>query len=293
MVNVHIVTDSGAHFASAQFLQQHPVTVVPNKLTINGKVYREGIDLSPEEALKLIANQPKAPLVTLPTTADYGEIYGRLARDYDGIISIHASREIYPSWQNARVAAQQMVGSCQVAVIDSQTLDAAQGMLVAAAARAIKQEATFDDMVRVARGAVDRLYSIYYVESLDFLLQNQIMTPSHTILGTMLGIKPFVTIEDGKLMPIEKVKTRGQAVERLVEFAVEFTEEEIEDVLILQHRAAITEQTRGLQDRLALEFPERRFAHAVYGATLAALIGADAAGMVILERESDEIDDDF
>jgi len=172
-------------------------------------------------------------------------------------------------------------------------LDAAQGMLVAAAARAIKQETTFEDMVRVARGAVDRLYSIYCVESLDFLLQNQIMTPSHTILGTMLGIKPFVTIEDGKLMPIEKVKTRGQAVERLVEFAVEFTEEEIEDVLILQHRAAISEQTRGLQDRLALEFPERRFPYAIYGATLAALIGADAAGMVILEREVDEIDNDF
>ena len=105
-MNVHIVTDSSAHFTTPHFLQQYPVTVVPNRISIDGKSYREGIDLTAEEALKLIATQPYAPLVSSPTEAQYVEVYNRLARSCDAIISIHASREIYPSWANAMGAAR-------------------------------------------------------------------------------------------------------------------------------------------------------------------------------------------
>lgn len=94
---------------------------------------------------------------------------------------------------------------------------------------------------------------------------------------------PFFAIEHGRLTAVEKVRTRSQALERLVEFAIEFTD--IDDILIAQHKVAITEQTRQLQDRLAAEFPKHKFPYALYGATLASKIGADATGIVILEQE--------
>jgi DegV family protein with EDD domain len=290
-MNVHIVTDSSAHFTTPHFLQQYPITVVPNRISIDGKSYREGIDLTAEEALKLIATQPYAPLVTSPTEAQYVEVYNRLARSCDAIISIHASREIYPSWANAMGAARQLGGNIPIAVIDSQTTCAGQAMLVKAATRAIEQGGTLDDMVRTVRGAVERIYSCYYVESVNYLLQNKIMSSSHTILGAMLGIKPFLGIEHGRMIPMEKVRTRAQAVDRLVEFVVEFAD--IEDVVILQHKSYLSEQTRMVQDRLAVEFPGQYFPYALYGPSLAALIGADATGIVILEKETEEIEDDF
>lgn len=291
MPNINIVTDSSARFANSHFLQQNPVTVVPNKITIGGKTYREEVDISAEDALKLIAGQPIPPTVTPPSTAEYVEVYKRLARTSDGIISIHASREIYSSWQNARAASQQLGGQLEIAVIDSQTLCAGQGMLVKVALKAAKEEPTFDDMIRVVRGAVERVYSVYYVETIDYLLHNKIMTESHAILGTYLGIKPFLTVEEGRLMPIEKVRTRAQAVEQLAEFLVEFTD--LEDMVMVQHRPHMSEQTRMLQDRLALEFPGRHFPYTTYSTSLAALIGADATGLVVLEEEMDDLGDDF
>ncbi len=292
MPNIQIVTDSSAHFTTPHFHHQYPmVTVVPNKISIAGKVYREGIDLSLEEAQRLIAYQTYAPLVTVPSEADYIEVYNKLARNSDGIISIHVSREMYPSYDHALVASRQFSGHCPIAVIDSQTLCAAQGMLVKLAARAIDREKTFEDMVRVVRGGVDRIYSTYYVESVNYLLQNKIMSPSHTILSSMLSIKPVLGVEHGHLAVIEKVRTRGQAIDRLVEFASEFAE--IEDVVILQHRAYLSEQTRMIQDRLAVEFPGQYFPYAMYSASLAALIGTDATGVVVLEKEFEEMDDDF
>jgi len=283
MVKAHIVTDSGAHFANYHFVKQHPITIVPNKIDIGGKIYREGVDINAGEALQLISKQSVAPTVTPPSVAEYVEVYKQLSRNHDLIVSIHASREIFSSWHNAHEAAQQLAGHCEILVIDSQQLCAAQGLLVRAAVRIIEKEDKLEDIERRVRGAVDRIYSIYYVESIDFLTQNKIMAPSHGVLGELLGIRAFLTIEEGALVTIEKVRTRGQAVERLCEFAVEFID--VEEAIILQHKQHISEQARMLQDRLTQEFSGRTFPTSIYGASLASLIGADATGVVILEDE--------
>jgi|FLYN01.1.fsa_nt_gi DegV family protein with EDD domain len=290
MQNVHIVTDSCANFANQHFLHQHPVTVLPNRISIAGKTYRDGIDLDAEEALRLIRTQAYAPLVSSPSVTDYADAYSRLARSHEAIISIHASRELYPSWQNAKAAARQLAGRCQIEVIDSQMVCAAQGMLVKVAAKAIQEHNTLDDVVRMVRGAVERTYMIFYVETINYLLQNKIMSVSHSILGTMLSIKPFLSMEHGRIILVEKVRTRAQAIDRLLEFIVEFTD--VEDMVILQHKPHMSEQTRMLQDRLAVEFPGQHFPFAMYSPTMAALIGADATGVVVLEKETEDVDDD-
>jgi DegV family protein with EDD domain len=292
-MNVQIVTDSCAHVLTPHFWQQHGVTMVPNRITIAGKAYQEGIDLAAEEALRLLATETYAPIVSAPSVADYLDVYTRLSRSCDAIISIHASREVYASWQNAMTAARQLAGHCPIAVIDSRSLDAGQGMLVKAAVRAIREHRQLDDMVKAVRGAVERLYAVYYVESVGYLQQNKILSSSHTILGAMLGIKPLLGLEDGRPGTIEKVKTRGQAIDRLVEFIAEFAE--FEDVVILQNRQHLTETTRTIQDRLSADFPGQHFGYGVYGASMAALIGTEASGVVILEKpleETEVIDDE-
>jgi fatty acid-binding protein DegV len=106
----------------------------------------------------------------------------------------------------------------------------------------------------------------------------------------MLGIKPFLTIEEGELITMEKVRTRVQAIDKLVEFVTEFGE--VEQLIILQNTSHTTEQTRMLQDRLALEFSPRSFPVMMYLPSLAALIGPDAMGIVVFEAESEGMDDD-
>ncbi|MBC8100588.1 MAG: DegV family protein [Armatimonadetes bacterium] len=232
MPNFHIVTDSCAHFADPQWLSRYPVTVVPNKIELGGKTYLEGVDLSAEEALHLMATQSTPPMVTSPSTADFVKAYNKIARDYDAILSIHASREMYSSWHNARRAAQQLSSDGDIAVIDSQALCIGQGMLVQVAAEALPQAEPFETLVRHVRGAVERIYAVYYVETVGYLLHNKLLEPSHGILSAMLNVKPFLTVEEGRLMVIEKVRTRLQAVERMVEFVTEF--DGVQNAVIVQ-----------------------------------------------------------
>lgn len=284
MPRVHVVTDSSAHFVRSELVSKNLVTVVPNRLVISGDVYYEGVNIQPDRALALLSKQSTAPILESPSVDDYVAVYSRLVRHFDAIISVHASRELLPSWDNAKKAAQMSRGGCEIIVIDSQSICAAQGLLVEAAVKAIKKHDTLEEIVRDVRSAVDRLYSVYYVDSLGFLLQNKIMEPAHAILGTMLGIKPFLSFEDGRLVPVEKVKTRNQAVERVVEFASEF--DDIEELVILQPRTLLTDSARMIQDRLAGAFTER-FRFSIYGATLASLIGTEATGVALLEAEFD------
>lgn len=291
MVKIQIVTDSTAHFTNPHLIQQHGITVIPNTIQIAGKRYKEGTELTNEEAMRLAQYEQMIPTVESPGEADFADVFRRLAGTCEAIISIHPSRKIYPSWDYARAAAAHIAGQCEIVVIDSQTISVGQAMLTRIAARACEEENGLEEVVRKVRGAIDRVYSVYFMDAINALYQNEIMSRSHVILGTMLGVKPFLTIEDGALKPIEKVRTRSQAIERLVEFVVEFTD--IEEVVILQNKAYASDQTRMLQDRLAVEFPGRHFPYALYGPSLAALIGFEAMGVVLLESEMEYLEDGF
>ena len=291
MPRIHIVSDSGATFSNPRLIQHYPVTILPNQVDIDGRLYTENGDLTTEESFPLLAKLNAPPRINSPTEKDYAELYAQLAHFYDAVISIHPSRELSDSWNNGKLAAQQVGGSCRIAIIDSQTLCAGQGMLVRYAARAAYADADTEEVIQSVRMAVNRIYSLYCVSSVDFLRHNEIMKASHAILSTHIGVRPFVSLEDGKIIVIEKVKSHAQALDRLVEFLVEFND--LEDAVILQNQRQISDETRLMQDRLALEFPGQHFPFTMYSTSLAARLGPSAIGVAVLERESDTPDYDF
>lgn len=291
MPRIQIVTDSGARFSNPRLVRHFPVTILPNIIEIGGKQYREGIDLDTEAAFELISRLDSPPKLIPPSENDYAELYARLSHVCDAVVSVHPSRELSDSWQNGRLAAQQVNGGCEIAVVDSQSLCAGQGMLIRVAARAARELDTAEDVIQTVRQAVNRIYSVYCVGDVSFLRANGFMSPSHAILSAHLEIMPFVSLEDGQIIVIEKIRNRGDIIERLVEFLVEFTE--LEDAVVLQDKKQISEETRVMQDRLALEFPGQHFPFTMYSATMACFLGAKATGVAVLEKESDDLDDDF
>jgi DegV family protein with EDD domain len=197
---------------------------------------------------------------------------------------------MHQTWQNAKSATQLLLGRCDIAVIDSQTTSIGLALLVEAAAKLAEEITSLDEVVRAVRAMTARIYSIFFVETLDYLRRGGLISESQAILGGMLGIKPFLTIEEGVLIPMEKVRTRPQAVDKLVEFVTEFAA--VDHLVILQNTLHATDQTRMLQERLALEFSARPFPVAVYKPSLGTYIGTDATGIFVFESEIEDEDDD-
>ena len=291
MPRIHIVTDSGARFSNPRLVRHFPVTILPNIIEIAGKRYKEDEDIDAEGAFRLIRDLQHPPKVSPPSEKDFAELYVRLSHYCDAVISIHPSRELSESWQNGRLAAQQVSGKCEIAVVDSGSLCAGQGMLIRVAARAIQELETVDDVIHAVRQAVNRIYSVYCVRDLRFLRANGFMKASHAILSSHLNIMPFVSLEDGNIIVIEKVRSRAEVIDRLVEFLVEFNE--LEDAVVLQDQKQISEETRVMQDQLALEFPGQHFPFTMYSATMATYLGTAATGVAVLEKDSGDHDYDF
>ncbi len=286
MSKIRIVTDSSAQFLNPGLVKQFGITVVPMMVRFGNQVFREGADLDAEGFFRRVLTEgTPSPELEAPSVADYVEAISPLIQGTDHIIVLTMAHGLSRSYHNARGAADALRGRCEIVVIDSLTTSVGLAYLVETAARAAEATASLESVVRIVRGAVPRVYSVFYVETLDYLFRAHLIGEAQAILGKILGIKPFLTIEDGHLVTMEKVRTRAQAVDRLIEFVIEFAA--VQQLVIVQNTPHITEQTRMIQDRLALEFGGRDFPVMMYGPTIGAHLGPDGVGIIIFEADDE------
>jgi DegV family protein with EDD domain len=286
MSRVHIITDSTAHFTDATFPQRMGVTVIPQTIQFGRQAYREGVDLSVEEFYRRLPHYAALPTMTPPSVDTFRELYADKIRQNKQILSIHISSKMSKTVAMARQAADEFLGGNKIVVIDSLTTSIGLGLLVEAAADAAEKNLPLDEIVRIVRGMITHMYAVFFVENLDYLERNNRLSKSQAVLGTMLGIKPFLTIEEGEIIPMEKVRTREKAIDKLVEFVSEFAN--IDRVAIMQSGQQPTEDTRLLLERLEQTFPGQYFPVMTYGAGLACQIGPDSLGIFILEGSAKE-----
>lgn len=288
MGKVRIVTDSSAHFLNPETVSRYGIQVIPLTVYLGTQAFREGVDLDADAFFRLALRGGPVAKLDAPPVEAFADAYRRLNRETTQILSLHLSRPISTTWDHARAASKTLLGRCEIAVVDSLTMGAGLAILVEKAAEMAEQGLPLEDIVREVRAMIPRVYSVFYVDTLDYLRHNGLLSEAQSILGTMLDIKPFLTIEEGELMPMEKVRTQAQAIDKLVEFVTEFGA--IEKLVILHNSPYPTERTRTLQERLAAELPRRDFPMMMYGPSLASLIGPDGMGIVVYEGEETEDD---
>ena len=282
MGKVRIVTDSSAHFPRPETARHYNIYVVPLLIHLGSQAFREGVDLEAEDFFRLLERSNIRATLSAPSVEDFTAVYQRLHRETDQILSLHMSRRMSKAWEHARAASQTLLGRCDIAVVDSRTTSVGLAILVELAARMAEQGASLDEIVHVVRATLPHVYSVFYVNSLTYLRYNGLLSEAQTILGTMLNIKPFLTIEEGELIPMEKVRTQSQALDKLMEFVSEFTAPE--RLVILDSSFYPSEHARQIHERLSLEFPDHAISTVLYGPSLATLIGPDGMGVVVHEN---------
>jgi DegV family protein with EDD domain len=285
MPRIHIVTDSTAHFTDPTFPARHHVTIVPLTIQIGKQTFRDGVDITTTQLFQRAKPNGVLPTAASPTPEQFAAVYEELLPTGDQIVSIHTSGKLSRVPHHARLGADNFQGRSKIVVIDSLSTSIGLGVLVEAAALAVERGESLDAVVKLVRGMVPRLYTVFFIETLDYLAQAGRIGKAQAVLGQMLGIKPFLTLEEGDIVPMEKVRTRAHAIEKMVEFVIEFSD--IEQMGILQSTPHYTDDTRLLLERLAMEFPGREWPVLTYGPALATLLGPDAMGVIIYEGESD------
>ncbi len=280
MSMVKIVTDSNAHL-SPGVVERLGIHVVPLRIQQGRRISREGVDVTAQNYFARLERGNTLPIDLPPTQQEMAELYMRLHRETDQILSLHVSSRINDVCATARAAAANLLGRCRIMVVDSQMISVGLGILVEAAAEAATAGVRLDEIVRLVRGMAPHLYGAFFVETLDYLERSRQISKAQALLGTMLGVKPLLTVEDGQILPAEKVNSRERAVEKLTEFIGEFAH--IEKLAILQH--GFDQESDALVRSLHDQLVQRTVPVHTYSPSLACHLGPNAIGVIVYEGQ--------
>ena len=156
-------------------------------------------------------SQPRSGLAQRlipPSPQEFIRFYTQLSREYDTIFVLTLSSLLNPTTRSALSAAKQFSNHATIDVIDSQTTGIGLGLLVQAAAAAASAGAAPAEIERRMRATIPRIYMLFCIPELTYLAHSGYMDYSQALVGEMMGMLPIFAVEEGRLTPIEKVRTR-------------------------------------------------------------------------------------
>lgn len=268
MAHVAVVTDSTASMP-AGLIEATGVVVVPLDVVVDGVPHREGLDIT---TAQIIAALRAGAVVRTahPGPEAFARAYARVAaRGATEIVSIHLSGELSGTVTSAQIAAQS--AAVPVHVVDSRTVGMALGFAALRAARSGSADGAA--VARAAEKQAGRTTVRFAVDTLEFLRAGGRLGPLAATLGTVLGLRPVLSVREGRLDVVEKVRTSARARDRVVELAVADAARRGRVEMAVHHLGDVASADR-VADRLRAACGARL--GAVHVAEISAVVGAHA-----------------
>jgi len=278
MRQVRIVTDSTAEIPKA-LVDELGITVMPMYVHFGSETFRDGIEIDGMEFYRRLSQGPAYPTTSPPTAVEFRQQYDRLSRETNGIVSIHISSKLSRTVEMADQATEYFLGTTRIITIDSLQASWGLGLLVVEAARRAAAGDGLDEIVRRVRGLIPKIYLVLFVNTLEYLRRGGRIGRARALIGGVLSTRPVLVLEDGEIMPLVMARSRGRAIDRLLEFVVEFPR--IESITVVQGRA--TPEAQELLMRLNEVFPEKEIELRTFGPVLATHLGPESVGVVVYE----------
>jgi DegV family protein with EDD domain len=215
---MQIVTDSGTDTGlSAEQAAALGVHIIPLVVTLEGKSYREGLDIEVGDFYHLLAATDSLPITSQPSAGDFAAIYRRLAETDPDILSIHISSGLSGTC-NSALAATEMVPEANVTLVDTKTLSAASGWQVLAAAQAVKAGWPRDRILTLLQKISDVSDSVYTLNELKYLIHGGRISHMKGLIASVLNIKPIIGVEKVRGTYAQRGQARAfkGAIEKIV-----------------------------------------------------------------------------
>ena len=278
-MTVKIVTDSTADLPD-ELVKELGIIVVPIYVRFGEEVYRDRVDISEDEFYHRLTEGSVHPNTTQPGPQDFVDVYQKLVQGADGIVSIHISAKLSGTCNSALMAKEMMGKKCPIEVVDAETLSMALGLVVIAAARAAKAGKSMDEVVAVAKQAMPKIHLLALLDTLKYLLLGGRIGKAKALLGSILNVKPMLTLKDGEVVPAGQARNRAKGIDRLFEFAQSTAN--IQELTVVH--STTPDEAQALAERLGSVFDKEKIIISRLGPALGTHIGP--AALIVAVREA-------
>jgi DegV family protein with EDD domain len=220
-MSVKIITDSTSDIPE-ELAKELDITIIPQYVIFGNKCFKDRVDISADEFYDKLIHDSIQPTTSQPTLQDFLDVYNELSKNYDGIVSIHISTGLSGTINSAEQAKKLTSAKCPIAVIDSKKISMALGIAVITAAKLAKAGNGFQEIVDEVHKMIPCIHEIVMFDTLEYLARGGRIGKARSFVGSLLDIKPILTLKDGEFAPVQQVRSKDRAKKKLLEFATNF-----------------------------------------------------------------------
>lgn len=295
-VGVCVVTDSAADLpdgAAGDGLVAAPISV-----RLDGKIYRDGLDLGPERFYELLRRAKGFPETEPPSPEDFYPVFEAAAADAD-ILGIFLSGKLSATAANARTAVDRYADAYRIrrrrtrsgggrgsepriAVVDSQAVSLGLGLLAVAAAEKAREGASLDETQALVEGLIPALRTFFAVDSLAYLQRSGRLGRGKAIMGSMLGIRPILAVRHGEVIHVDQVRGEKMVPETLAEWIAWSLDDPRAPLRVGIMHASAPERAERLAETLETRFDCRQTTISQIGPVVGAHCGPGTVGAAVL-----------
>lgn len=279
-MTVRVVTDSTADIPD-ELAKELGITVVPIYVVFGDHTYRDRIDITEDEFYDRLVLNSVHPTTSVPAPKDFADVYNKLAEETDEILSIHLTSKASGTYNSALLARGLVDKECRIEVVDSLSVSMCLGLMVIEAAREARAGKSLEHIAERIRRSVPHAHLLILLDTLKYVVRGGRLGRAPGLLGTVLRVRPLLTLREGELAPAGVARTKAKAIERLYNFAKGFSR--VKEMAVAY--TTTHDEAKGLVDRLKDAFPDVPVYLTRCGASLGTHAGPGAIGLVVRESE--------
>jgi DegV family protein with EDD domain len=271
-----IVTDSTCDLPPEVF-EEYDITVMPLSVHFGTESFLDGVTISKDEFYRRLRAAVELPTTSQPSAGDFSEAFRPLVEAGHEVVGIFVSSELSGTCASAHAACN-LLPEAPITVIDPRTTSAGLGWMVWEAARMAEAGADVTAVRARMDDMSERMRVYFVVDTLEYLQKGGRIGGARALLGTMLRIKPLLMLQDGRVEPLEQVRTRRKALLRMIELMrQEMSEYDEVDAAVLHAQAA--DEASDLVEQVKDVLPCRRTFVAEIGPALGTHAGPGVIGI--------------
>ena len=217
MSKVAVITDSTAYIPD-EMVKAHSITVAPQVLIWGDETFRDGVDIMPDEFYRRLKTAKVMPTTSQVAIIDMKAIFEKLLESGYDLLGIFISAKLSGTIQSATQAREMLPKAAdKISIVDSNSTAMAMGFHVLAAAKAAQDGANLVECQKIAEKARDHTGVYFVVDTLEFLRRGGRIGGAAALMGSALNIKPILELREGRIEPIEKVRTKRKALDRMID----------------------------------------------------------------------------
>ncbi|MDP4106087.1 MAG: DegV family protein [Bacillota bacterium] len=235
-MQVKILADSACDLPLDFYTKQN-VTLLPLKVHVNGNEFEDVKTIQPQMVYEAIRNG-NIPKTSQPSPVLFEEVFTNMAKNNEDGIYIAFSSALSGTYQTAVMILDQVkenYPNFPLTIVDTKCASLGQGLIVKEAARLAADNAPKEEILKTVLSMVEHMEHLFTVEDLEYLAKGGRVSKASAFLGGLLNIKPLLNVEDGKLVPLEKIRGKKKLLHRIIEVMKERGSQLNEQIIGISH----------------------------------------------------------